>query len=132
MHLPCTHVIAVYFEAGGLQPRMYVSNYFMKKTIWMAWRHEIYGFRILGDFITDPRRNASYIPDPDPEMFQGVGRRKKKRIRNNMDRSEAGPVVRLCSKCHETGHTYKECTALTYGGSTAGAGSSGGAPNLLV
>ena len=70
-----------------------------------------------------------YIPDPDPEMFQGVSRRKKKCIRNNMDRSEAGPVVRLCSKCHEMGHTYKVCTALTYGGGTAGAGSSGGAPN---
>ena len=21
---------------------MYVSNYFLKKTIWMTWRHEIY------------------------------------------------------------------------------------------
>ena len=73
VHLPCTHVIAACFEAGGLQPRMYVSNYFMKETIWMTWRHEIYGFRILGDFITDPGHNASYIPDPDPEMFQGVG-----------------------------------------------------------
>ena len=52
----------------------------------MTWRHEIYGFRILGDFITDPGHNASYIPDPDPEMFQGVGRRKKKYIWNNMDR----------------------------------------------
>ena len=110
---------------------MYVSNYFMKKTIWMAWRHEIYGFRILGDFITDPRRNASYIPDPDLdlEIFQGVGRRKKKHIRNNMDRSEAGPDVRLCSKFHETGHTYKDCTALTYGGRTDGAGSSEAVPN---
>ena len=52
---------------------MYVSNYFMKETIWMTWRHEIYGFCILGDFITDPGRNASYIPDPDPEIFQGWG-----------------------------------------------------------
>ena len=54
LHLPCTHVIAACFEAGGLQPCMYVSNYFLKETIWMTWRHEIYGFRILGDFITDP------------------------------------------------------------------------------
>ena len=67
------HVIAACFEAGGLQPRMYVSNYFMKETIWMTWRYEIYGFRILGDFITDPEHNATYIPDPDPKMFQGVG-----------------------------------------------------------
>ena len=129
LHLLCTHVIAACFEAGGLQPRLYVSQYFLKESIFMTWRNEIYGFRILGDFITDPGHNASYIPDPDPEMFQGVGRRKKKHIRNNMDRSEAGPVVRLCSKCHETGHTYKVCTVLTYGCGTAGAGSSGGAPN---
>ena len=95
----------------------------------MTWRHEIYGFCILGDFITDPRRNASYIPDPDPEMFQGVGRRKKKRIRNNIDQSETSRDVRLCSKCHEMGHTYKDCMALTYGGGTDGAGPSGAAPN---
>ena len=81
---------------------MYVSNYFLKEIIWMTWRHDIYGFHILGDFITDPGHNATYILDPDPEMFQGVGRSKKKRIRNNMDRSEAGRYVRLCSKCHET------------------------------
>ena len=95
----------------------------------MTWRHEIYGFRILGDFITDPRCNASYIPDPNPEMFQGVGRRKKKRIRNNMDRLETGRDMRLCSKCHETGHTYKDCTALTYGSGTDGAGPSQAIPN---
>ena len=111
LHLSCTHVIVACFEAGGLQPRLYVSQYFLKESIFMTWRNEIYGFRILGDFITDPGYNASYIPDPDPEMFQGMGRRKKKHIRNN---------------------TYKECTALTYGGSTAGACSSGGAPNPLV
>jgi len=73
LHLPCTHVIAACFEAGGLQPRMYVSNYFLKETILMTWRHEIYGLCILGDFITDPEHNATYIPDSDPEMFQGVG-----------------------------------------------------------
>ena len=95
----------------------------------MTWRHEIYGFRILGDFITDLGRNASYIPDPDPKMFQGVGRHKKKHIWNNIDRSEAGRDVRLCSKCHETGHTYKDCTALIYGGRTDGEGPSEDAPN---
>ena len=95
----------------------------------MTWSHKIYGFRILEDFITDSGHNATYIPDPDPEMFQGVGRRKKKHIRYNMDRSEAGRDVRLCSKCHLTGHTYKDCTALTYGGRIDGADSSEAAPN---
>ena len=37
--------------------------------------------------------------------------------------------MRLCSKCHETGHTYKDYTALTYGGGTDGAGPSQAAPN---
>ena len=46
-----------------------------------------------------------------------------------MDRSEAGRDKRLCSKCHEMGHTYKDCTTLTYGGRTDGAGPSGAAPN---
>ena len=46
-----------------------------------------------------------------------------------MDRSEAGRDVRLCSKCHETGQTYKDWTALSYGGRTDGAGPSEAAPN---
>ena len=79
--------------------------------------------------VKDAEGQATYILDPDPEMFQGVGRRKKKHIRNNMDRSEAGRDVRLCSKFHETGHTYKDYTALTYGGGTDGAGPSQAAPN---
>jgi hypothetical protein len=38
-----------------------------------------------------------YIPNPDLAMCQGVGRRKKKRIRNNMDEAEAGPQGQICS-----------------------------------
>jgi hypothetical protein len=32
-----------------------------------------------------PKQNFVYTPDPDLDMCQGVGRRKKKRIRNNTD-----------------------------------------------
>ena len=49
-----------------------------------------------------------------------------------MDQSEAGQDLRLCSKCHETVHTYKDCMALTYGGCTDGAGPSRAAPNLAA
>lgn len=67
---------------------------------------------------------ACYILDPDPETFEGVGRRKNRRIRDDMDQSEAGPDVRLCSKCHEAGHTYKNCPATTYGSASTQAGPS--------
>ncbi|CAO1946211.1 unnamed protein product [Urochloa humidicola] len=73
LHKPCTHVIAACIDAGGLQPRIYVSKYFLKEAIWATWKNEVYGYRILGNFINNPRENARYIPDPDPEMFQWVG-----------------------------------------------------------
>ena len=62
---------------------------------------------MIGSFTEDPKENAVYIPDPDPDMCQGVGTRKNKRIRNNIDESEAGLTVQLCSKCNNSGHTYK-------------------------
>jgi hypothetical protein len=60
-------------------------------------------------------------------LCQGVGRRKEKRIRNNMGEAEAGAAVVMCYKCHSTGHTYKRCTATSYAcnaPSTASVGSS--------
>jgi hypothetical protein len=47
-------------------------------------------------------------------MCQGVGRRKKKRIRNNMDEAEDGPQGQICSKCNNPGHFYKKCTEASY------------------
>jgi hypothetical protein len=72
------------------------ASYFFKETIWETWKREVYGYHIVGSFIKEPVVATYYIPDPYPLMFQGVGRRKKKRIRNNMDRSEASPDVRIC------------------------------------
>jgi hypothetical protein len=56
-----------------------------------------------------------HISNPHPEMCQGVARWKNKRIRNNMDKAEAGAEVVMCYKCHNTGHMYKRCTAPNYG-----------------
>jgi len=84
----------------------------------------VYGYRILGNFINNPGDNARCIPDPDPKMFRGVGRRQNRRIRNDMDQSEAGRDVRLCSKCHETGQTYKNCTAASYASTSNPSGQS--------
>jgi hypothetical protein len=65
-------------------------------------------------FTKNPKENVVHIPNPDPQLCQGVGRQKKKRIRNNMDEAKAGPLVVMCYKCHNTGHTYKRCTATSY------------------
>jgi hypothetical protein len=56
-------------------------------------------------FTKNPKENAVHIPNPDPQLCQGVGRWKKKRTRNNMDEAEAGAAVVMCYKCLNTGHT---------------------------
>jgi hypothetical protein len=91
-----------------------VPKYFLKQTVLDTWNHTIEGYLHLGTFTQYPRDSALYIPNPDPTMCQGVGRRKNKRIRNNMDEAEAGPRVQICSKCNNPGHSYKRCTKASY------------------
>jgi len=98
LHKLCTHVIPACMEAGEMQTRMFVPHYYYyKEMIWQTWGRELFGYHMIGSFIDNPRDNAIYMPDhPDKQIQQGVGRRKKKRIRNNMDRSEAGLDVHIC------------------------------------
>jgi hypothetical protein len=91
-----------------------MPKYFLKQTILDTWNHTTEGYLHLGTFTQDPKDNALYIPNPDPAMCQGVGRHKKKRIRNNMDEAEAGPQGQICSKCNNPGHSYKKCTEASY------------------
>jgi hypothetical protein len=69
---------------------------------------------VQGTFTENPKENVVHIPNPDPQLCQGVGRREKKRIRNNMDEAEAGALVVMCYKRHNTGHMYKRCTTTSY------------------
>ena len=115
LHRPCTHVIAACYEIRDFNHNRYVPEYYEKETVLSTWNQTIEGYLVRGSFTQDPKENAVYIPDPDLDMCQGVGRRKKKRIRNNMDESEASPAVIICSKCNNSGHTYKRCTAVYYG-----------------
>ena len=98
-----------------------MPDYYRKKTVVNTWNHTLEGYLTRGSFTEDPKKNALYISDPNPDLCQGVGRRKKKRIRNNMDESEAGPAVILCSKCDNFGHSYKRCTAAYYAANVSGA-----------
>nr|CAD40694.3 OSJNBa0083D01.11 [Oryza sativa Japonica Group] len=123
LHRPCTHVIAAAAECG-IPDAVYVSQYFSKQAIYHTWSGEIYGFGIAGEFI---ETNDEVLNIPDPSKLRGkAGRRRTRRIRNNMDESEAGRVKR-CSKCDERGHTYKHCPKDKEKPSAAEAGLSGSA-----
>jgi hypothetical protein len=91
-----------------------VPKYFLKQSVLDTWNHTIEGYLHLGTFTQVPKDNVLYIPNPDPVMCQGVGQRKNKRIRNNMDEAEAGPQGKICSKCNNPGHFYKKCTEASY------------------
>ena len=71
-----------------------------------TWNAEIYGFAILGTFTNNPGPNYLRGPDKD-KLKQKRGRRKTRRIRNDMDESEVGRLDAICSRCNGTGHTYK-------------------------
>jgi hypothetical protein len=90
-----------------------VPKYFLKQIILDSWNHTIEGYLHLGTFTQDPKDSALYIANPDTNMCQGVGRRKKKKLRNNMDEAEAGPQVQ-CSKCNNPEHSYKKCIKASY------------------
>nr|CAH66116.1 OSIGBa0146N20.1 [Oryza sativa] len=123
LHRPCTHVIAAVAECG-IPDTIYVSQYFSKQAIYHTWSGEIYGFGIAGEFT---ETNDEVLNIPDPSKLRGkAGRRRTRRIRNDMDESEAGRVKR-CSKCDEHGHTYKHCPKDKEKPSAAEAGLSGSA-----
>jgi hypothetical protein len=114
LHYPCSHVIAALLATKNKHWGRYVPKYFLNQTILDTWNHTIEGYLRLGTFTRDPKDSVLYIPNPDPTMCQGVGRRRKKRIRNNMDEAEARPQVQICSKCNNPGHSYKKCTEASY------------------
>jgi hypothetical protein len=114
LHKSCSHVLVACFRTRGWHWGRYVSRYYLKQTILDTWNHTLEGHLFISSFIEDPKGNATYIPDPNPELCQGIGRRKKKRIRNNVDEAEAGRLVALCSKCNNPIHAYKKCTATMY------------------
>jgi hypothetical protein len=91
-----------------------MPKYFLKQTVLDTWNHTIEGYLHLGTYTQDPKDSALYIANPDPAMCQGVSRRKKKSIRNNMNEVEAGPQRQICSKCNNPGHSYKKCTEASY------------------
>ena len=115
------HVIVPCSESG-LDPGVFVSQYYRKETAVHTWGHEIYGIDSLGSFTT-PNISPMYIPNPDAR--RGVGRRQTLRIRNGMDESEAGKKKKRCNLCGADGHTYKKCPKMQEDNAGAEVGPSG-------
>jgi hypothetical protein len=109
LHTPCRHVIAACYAAKGLHWDRYMSRYFFKQTILYTWNRIVEALKATSILVP-----SLYIPDPNLETCQGIGRRKKMMIRNSMNEGEAGPSVQLCSKCNNPGHSYKKCTTTSY------------------
>jgi hypothetical protein len=114
LHIPCSQVIVVCYELQQFSYHMYVPWYYAKETIQNIWNRRIQSYLVQGTFTENPKENIVHIPNPDPQLCQGVGRPKKKRIRINMGKAEAGAAAVMCYKCHNTGHTYKRCTTTSY------------------
>ena len=89
-------------------PRQYVSQYFMKDQVLNTWNQELYGYSIVDTFTSNPGPTRIYVSDLE-KMKNAPGRRQTRRIRNDMDESEASPRIKRCSQCNEVGHTYKYC-----------------------
>jgi hypothetical protein len=108
-HLPCSHVLAVCGQLK-MDAISFVSEYYLKESVLNTWTCEMFGFRVVGNFNKLDPADREYIPDPGL-LRTSRGRRKSKRIRNDMDESEAGGPTRQCILCKEFGHRETHCTA---------------------
>ena len=116
LHLPCSHVLAACGQLG-MDAISFVSPYYLKESVLSTWTGEMQGFRPLGNFNTVIPGQRRYIPDPG-QMRTGRGRRQSKRIRNDMDESEAGGPTRQCFLCNQFGHRDTNCPTFGTGGAT--------------
>jgi hypothetical protein len=74
LNKPCSHLLVACFRTKGWHMGRYVSRYYLKQTILDTWNHTLEGHLFISSFIEDPKGNATYIPDTNPELCQGVGR----------------------------------------------------------
>jgi hypothetical protein len=109
-HLPCSHVLAACGQIG-MESSSFVSSYFLKETVYNTWCGEIRGYRAVGNYNTVVEEHREYIPDFGL-MRQCRGRRKVRRIRNDMDESEVGGPTRQCMHCTKYGHRMRHCPEL--------------------
>jgi len=125
LHLPCSHVLAACGQIE-LDAISFVSPYYLKDALLNVWTGEMTGFRVVGNFNKVNNGERVYIPDPELRRTSR-GRRKVKRIRNDMDQSEAGGATRQCLLCANYGHRMKYCPDLNKDGASTSTSATTGA-----
>lgn len=91
-----------------LDSTSYVSTFYLKDRVLNAWSAEILGWRSLQHLVETGGDKRIYVPDLDL-LKAGKGRRQTRRLRNDMDASEAGGPVRRCEDCLQYGHRTRDC-----------------------
>lgn len=115
MHAPCSHMITACRARGyNYQAPPYMSHLYLNEYTMRIWESEFEPY--LDPTQWPPYNGDDYVPDPNL-MKRGKGRRKKKRLKGDMDamrgygddkygggdfNEERRP--NLCSECHEPGH----------------------------
>ena len=79
----------------------------LKEAVQATWSGELRGWRVLADFIKPPPNELDWIPDPETKITHR-GRRESRRIRNDMDASEARVAEKYCLACGGE-HLRKDC-----------------------
>jgi hypothetical protein len=98
----------------------FVSCYYMKEAVLNTWTGEFWGYRIAGNFTQVAVGQRVYIPSMNMHRRTRRGRRQTRRIRNDMDESEAGGPTRQCLYCLAFGHRMRYCPKVREDTETAG------------
>ncbi|CAO2207022.1 unnamed protein product [Urochloa humidicola] len=105
LHIPCSHVYAARAKVGFAAT--FVSPYYLKEAVQATWSGELRGWRALADFTKPPSNGPDWLPDPT-KLVISAGRRKTRRIRNDMDAAEATGRKKSCLACGGE-HNRNDC-----------------------
>ena len=77
----------------------FVSDYFKKEVVFNTWCGELRGWRVVADFTKAVNDSDRYWSPNAEQRVDTKGRCKSRRIRNDMDASEASDKCPFCLAC---------------------------------
>jgi hypothetical protein len=104
LHYPCSHVLAA-CAYRALDYTNFISPYYSVEFLFRTWSQVLHP--IQDEDYWEPYEGPKYIPDESLKHVKR-GRRKSRRIRNDMDAMEKGDKSR-CGNCRQEGHNVRKC-----------------------